>query len=275
MMPLRNGSEVGNGSRIQEVLVAAKRGSVAIEVAPAVQCAEAPLVGRLVAAVPGYALVVVGSSRENDALGIARGADCRLRCTVAAVPYEFECVVLDARRTVVSGSAAWALRTSFPSSLIVRQRRTKPRASVEHQGCAVFLSDYFGRAHPVRGRAINVSVGGILADFPAPPSGGTTLLTVGRSARVVFDLPASGVASEQRIADLESYLMTTDADRSARAIRTESGHAILDLPARVVRIEPGRVGGEAAAFEFQEVPPAAADELSQFVLARVPSVATE
>jgi len=275
MIPLRNGSEVGEGARIQEVLVAAKRGSVAIEVAPAAESAEAPLVGRLVAAVPGYALVVVGSSRENDALRIARGADCRLRCTVAAVPYEFRCIVLDARRTVVSGSAAWALRTSFPTNLILRQRRAQPRASVEHQGCAVFLSDYFGRAHPVRGRAINLSVGGILADFPSAPSGGTTLLTVGRSARVVFDLPASGVANEQRVADLEGYLMTTDADRSARTLRTESGHTILDLPARVVRLEPGRVGGEAAAFEFQEVPTAAADELAHFIHARASSVVAE
>jgi len=240
-----------------------------MQVALAAEPETAKLLGRLVAAVPGYALVVVGSSPQDADIRMSRGTRCALACTVGRTPYEFESTVLDARRTVVAGAAAWAIRTSFPSSLTVCQRRAMPRAPMAGEACDVFLSDYFCSTGFVKGEAVDLSTTGVLADFPAVEGAPPPMFGVGRSARVVFAVPNDGAAVAERVAEMERLLTQPQPTREPNVVELPSGGTVLDVPARVVRLQPGRSGGEAAALHFSSLPEMAAQSLEEYISTRM------
>jgi c-di-GMP-binding flagellar brake protein YcgR len=259
-------SERLTGSAVAEALAEGLSRNVGIEVVPPDAGDARGLFGRLVAAVPGCALVVVGSVRGDSELPFRPGMALSMRTTIARMRYRFDCQVASAS-IERDECSSWVIRTTYPTTLEMSQRRAYERAHLAGSECPVHLGRHFGAPTLAQGQAVNVSASGLLGEFGDAVDGPSAILRIGAGARLVFALPENGRPTDSQMAALrrlQDRARTQPASGDAELIEA----CVFSVGARVVWMQEDSGRGEMVGFHFEEIPPDSEKTIAEFVARR-------
>lgn len=187
--------------------------------------------------------------------------------------FEFSSRVIDALEVAEGGLHSWAIRAAFPGELTRIQRRSEPRVRLDENTWPVHIRSQEHGPSRGCGHGINISAGGLLAEFYFIGQTGASALRQGDTSRIVFGVPREGQLAEPDLDALASCAHRPCASPEPVCFLTPSGGAILDIPVNVVRLRTGWADDNTAAFSFTGVPSEGRESIADFVHRRLDDLA--